>query len=65
MFRALTCSSSGGTVYTTIGIFFVRFVSANKCSKHVEAINRNKLKENVHLFGPIILIYYDVRSTKH
>jgi hypothetical protein len=24
MFQALICSSSGGTVYTTIGIFFVR-----------------------------------------
>jgi hypothetical protein len=65
MFRALICSSSWGTVYTTTGIFcaydvdwllaekYTNFVIyntswwwANKCSKHVEAINRNKLKVN-------------------
>jgi phosphatidylserine decarboxylase len=28
MFRALICSSLGGTVYTTIGMFFVRIMSA-------------------------------------
>jgi hypothetical protein len=79
MFRALICSSSGGAVYTTIGIFCVCIAglecnsiptllaasrhkthtqhtscciysaswwSASKCSKHVEAIDRNKLKAN-------------------
>jgi hypothetical protein len=29
------------------------------CSKHIEAINRNKLKAIVYLVGTIILIYYD------
>jgi hypothetical protein len=53
MFQAPICSSSGGTVYTTIGIFCVYFCTysafwwwADKCSKHVEAINCNKLKAN-------------------
>jgi hypothetical protein len=79
MFRALFCSSSGGSVFTTIGIFCVLITGlewnstptllaasrhkthtkytnyctysaswwwANKCSKHVEDINRNKLKVN-------------------
>jgi hypothetical protein len=40
------------------------------CSKHVEAINRNKLKQTVHLVhlvGPVILIYYDAgqQNIKH
>jgi hypothetical protein len=70
MFRSLICSSSGGTVFITIGIFRAYYVSwllqalewsstkntnliyntswwwACKCSKHVDGINRNKLKAN-------------------
>jgi hypothetical protein len=42
IFRELICSSSGGTVYTTVYIYSASY----KCSKHVEAINRNKLKAN-------------------
>jgi hypothetical protein len=69
MFQALMCSSSGGTVCTTVGIYSAYYVGwqpadlirtkytncciysaswwwAHKCLKHVEAINRNKLKAN-------------------
>jgi hypothetical protein len=42
MFGALICLSSGGTVYTTICIYGA---SCNY-AKHVQAINRNKLKAN-------------------
>jgi hypothetical protein len=45
MFRALICSSSGGDVYTT-DIYNPSWWWANKCLKHVEAINHNKLKAN-------------------
>jgi hypothetical protein len=44
MFRALISSSSGGTVYTAIGIFCAYYVgwlvAGLECSKHVKAINR-------------------------
>jgi hypothetical protein len=56
MFRALICWSSGGTVRTAIGMFLCVLSRleascqptwwAKKCSKHVEAINRNKVKVN-------------------
>jgi hypothetical protein len=51
MFQALICSSSGGTVYTTIGIFCVYYVGW--------------LLAGLHLVDPITLIYYDAWSTKH
>jgi hypothetical protein len=46
MFRALICPSSGVTVCTAVGIYSASWWWANKCSEHVEAINRNKLKAN-------------------
>jgi hypothetical protein len=49
IFRALICSSSGVTVCTTTGIFceyYVGWLLAGLEWKHVEAINRNELKEN-------------------
>jgi hypothetical protein len=68
MFRALICSSSGGTVYTNIGMlcqhaassqptwythkiyqsFYIQWLlmMSKKSLKHVQAIDRNKLKTN-------------------
>jgi hypothetical protein len=53
------------TKYTNCFIYSAFWWRANKCLKHVQAINRNKLKENNAYFGSIILIYYDARLTKY
>jgi hypothetical protein len=46
MFRALFCSSSGGTVCTATGIFLCLLCRLAASRVGVEAINRNKLKVN-------------------
>jgi hypothetical protein len=65
MFQALICSSSRGTVYTAIGIFWACYVGwllaglawnwwwANKCSKHVVATNLNNLETNSSILVPL------------
>jgi hypothetical protein len=58
MFPSFIYSSSGGTVYTTNGIFCTYYVG------WLLAGLEWNWKQIVHLVGPIILIYYEARSKK-
>jgi hypothetical protein len=71
MFQAIICSSPGGTAdiirtkYINCFIYSAAWQWENKCSKHVEAINRNKLKANsasCWSYGTNIL-WYTVNKT--